>query len=198
MAPLQSGNPRTRPPVYTARVKAYLTSELTHAKGKAPTKQQLEKPPKLPERADPASEEARLLGRLHPRREANIKWRYLSDMRSRLLPPQDPREVAKLEEKARSFKLPGSFHNPIPLASELQERFKENERRWRSARAWQRPRRITSRFMRRRYYDLLAKAIILDAEAKPNQDVKWEVKQPEGRREVARRMTAAKADYEWL
>lgn len=199
VTPLEPGNLRTRPPLYTPRLQAYLTSPWSHNKGKAPTKQQLQTPSRMPERADPNSEEARLLGRLHPRREANIKWRYLSELRGRLLAPQDPQVVKKLALNAHSFRL--SDEEALKLAAVPEEqkiRFKEHERRSRKhSSAWSRPKRITSRFMRRRYDELLDKAIMMDAVVTKDDQVKWSVKQAERRREIARRFVATDEDHHW-
>ncbi|OBZ79295.1 hypothetical protein A0H81_00776 [Grifola frondosa] len=44
-------------------------------------------PPKLPNRADPTSEEARLLGPFSKRRQVNIRWRYFTQEWKKLYPP---------------------------------------------------------------------------------------------------------------
>jgi hypothetical protein len=44
-------------------------------------------PPILPERANPNSEQARLLGRLSKRREVNARWRYFTQEWKRIYPP---------------------------------------------------------------------------------------------------------------
>lgn len=198
-APLQPGNPRTRPPVYPPRLQAYLTSSHSYAKGKAPTPSQLQSPQRMPLRADPNSEEARLLGRLSPRREANIKWRYLAELRSRLVAPLDPRDIQTLGEQAQTFKLPDDMKRAEikSLPEDLQDRFRELSRKGRKQSAWARPKRITSRFMRRRYEDLLNNAVHLDAAVTPDDKVKWSVKQSVSRRALARRFVATKEDHEW-
>lgn len=197
--PLQPGNPRTRPPVFPPRLQAYLTSSHSFLKGKAPTKARLEKPTNLPERADPNSEEARLLGRLSPRREANIKWRALTDMRGRLVPPSDRRELEELAELSKSFALPQ--RNKVQqqaLSPATHDRFAELRRRERKRNtSWAKPNRLTSRFMRRRYEQILDRAILLDATTGQNDQVRWKVKQADGRKAVSRRFVATKDDQAW-
>ena len=77
---------KSRPPVYSPELAALLTSP--HSRMIKPlTIQQLRTPPKLPERADPKSEEARLYGRLSKRREVNIRWRHFSSNHKKVYPP---------------------------------------------------------------------------------------------------------------
>lgn len=153
----------------------------------------------MPERANPDSEEARLLGRLHPKREANIKWRYLSELRGRLLAPQDPRDADELAKQAQTFKLSKETSGAgIALPVEQETRFKEHERRFRKhGSSWGRPKRITSRFMRRRYEELLDKGITMDAVITKEDQVKWNVRQAPERREIARRFVATEEDHAW-
>jgi hypothetical protein len=198
-AELQPGNPRTRLPVYTPRLEAYLTSPLSYAQSKAPSPSRLDSPIKLPERSNPNSEEARLLGRLSPRREANIRWRALTAYRGRLTAPSDPRQLEKLATLSRTFKLSQTrkTSTPVPLTEELKDRFKEDTRRYRKQNIWVRPKKITSRFMRRRYEQIVDKATYLDATVVAGAKVRWDVKQSEKRRGVARRYAATKEDLAW-
>ncbi|KZT02405.1 uncharacterized protein LAESUDRAFT_752130 [Laetiporus sulphureus 93-53] len=77
---------RSRPPVYPAELTALLTS--TASRTTPPVNQKaLQKPPKIPERANPNSEEAKLLGPFSKRREVNIRWRYYTEQVQRVLPP---------------------------------------------------------------------------------------------------------------
>lgn len=54
---------------------------------KALDKDNLITPPILPLRVDPSSEEARLLGPFSKRREVNIRWRYFKRESRKILPP---------------------------------------------------------------------------------------------------------------
>ncbi|KAI0689889.1 hypothetical protein BC835DRAFT_1282030 [Cytidiella melzeri] len=76
---------KSRPPTYTPELTALLTSP--YSRHKPLTKKQLQWPHKLPARADPKSEEARLLGPFSKRREVNIRWREFTQQTKRILPP---------------------------------------------------------------------------------------------------------------
>lgn len=77
---------KSRPPVYSAELKALLTSPLSRP-GKSLDLQHLVSPPALPDRANPLSEEARLLGPFSKRREKNIRWRFFATEWKKTLPP---------------------------------------------------------------------------------------------------------------
>jgi hypothetical protein len=81
-----SAEEKSRQPSYSPQLKALLTSGLSRTT-KALQPQALTFPPKLPLRADPCSEEASLLGPLSKRREANIRWRYFVREWKKVLPP---------------------------------------------------------------------------------------------------------------
>lgn len=55
----------------------------SHSRSKPLKKAHFQTPPKLPPRADPNSEEARLLGPFSKRREVNIRWRYFTEQTRR-------------------------------------------------------------------------------------------------------------------
>ncbi|OCH94714.1 hypothetical protein OBBRIDRAFT_823282 [Obba rivulosa] len=77
---------KSRPPVYSPELQALVATSLSRpAKGLRP--QNLNQPPTLPERADPTSEDARLLGPFSKRREVNIRWRYFASAWRKVLPP---------------------------------------------------------------------------------------------------------------
>ncbi|KAI0094355.1 hypothetical protein BDY19DRAFT_879220 [Irpex rosettiformis] len=76
---------RSRPPVFSPRLSALLMS--SHSRSKPLKKPYLQTPPTLPTRADPNSEEARLLGPLSKRREVNIRWRYFTQQSKRIALP---------------------------------------------------------------------------------------------------------------
>jgi hypothetical protein len=78
--------PKSLPPVYSPELTALLTSVDSRVK-KALQKSYLITPPTLPVRADPSSEQARLLGPFSKRREVNIRWRYFSAEWRKVLPP---------------------------------------------------------------------------------------------------------------
>ena len=67
---------KSRPPVFSPRLAALLLSP--HSRANPLKKGYIQTPPTLPARADPKSEEARLLGPFSKRREVNIRWRYFT------------------------------------------------------------------------------------------------------------------------
>lgn len=78
---------RSRPPVYSPELAALLLSPYSRSSGRALKPSHLHKPPTLPSRADPTSEDARIFGPLSKRREVNIRWRYFSYQWKRINPP---------------------------------------------------------------------------------------------------------------
>ncbi|KAG6854231.1 hypothetical protein C0991_009249 [Blastosporella zonata] len=77
---------KSRPPIYSPEIKALLLS--SHSRKTKPlVAKSLTFPPILPLRADPSSEDARLLGPLSKRREVNIRWRYFTREWRKVLPP---------------------------------------------------------------------------------------------------------------
>ncbi|KAG5647568.1 hypothetical protein DXG03_008921 [Asterophora parasitica] len=77
---------KSRPPVYSPEMKALLTSSQSR-KNKPLALQFLDFPPTLPARANPTSEDARLLGPFSKRREVNIRWRYFAAEWKKVRPP---------------------------------------------------------------------------------------------------------------
>lgn len=72
--------------MYSPELTALLTS--THSRTTKPLRiGNLQSPPIIPERADPSSEEARLLGPFSKRREVNLRWRYFKREWHKVLPP---------------------------------------------------------------------------------------------------------------
>ncbi|KAF7799322.1 hypothetical protein EIP86_010554 [Pleurotus ostreatoroseus] len=76
---------KSRPPVFSPELTALLTSN--HSRESPLSPSALKKPPLMPERADPTSEDARLLGPLSKRREVNIRWRYFTAQSKKCFPP---------------------------------------------------------------------------------------------------------------
>lgn len=77
---------KSRPPVYSKELTALLTSKVSH-KNKPLSHTAIRRPPTLPARADPNSEDARLLGPLSKRREVNIYWRFYTEQVKKVYPP---------------------------------------------------------------------------------------------------------------
>lgn len=77
---------KSRPPTYTPELVALHTSSLSRT-SKALSPKALQVPTTLPERADPKSELARLLGPFSKRREVNIHKRFYKEELLKILPP---------------------------------------------------------------------------------------------------------------
>lgn len=75
-------------PDYTfpAPLAALVTSPMAHT-ARPPSRAQLSKPPTLPERADPTTEEARLIGPLNSQRIKAIRGRYFNSQLSKVRAP---------------------------------------------------------------------------------------------------------------
>lgn len=84
--PIIPAVPQSRPPTYSPELAALLTSAVSRTARPLRLKN-LDSPQTLPTRADPASEEARLLGPFSKRREFNIRWRFFKDETAKLLLP---------------------------------------------------------------------------------------------------------------
>ncbi|OJA16254.1 hypothetical protein AZE42_00044 [Rhizopogon vesiculosus] len=76
----------SRPPVYSPELTALLTSGLSRKK-KPLGPGDLTFPPILPERADPNSPDAKILGPFSKRREVNARWKYFRQEWKKVLPP---------------------------------------------------------------------------------------------------------------
>ncbi|KAG2350161.1 hypothetical protein BDR05DRAFT_920840 [Suillus weaverae] len=95
--PIIPGKESSRPPVYSQELTALLTSGLSRRK-RPLVPDDLSFPPILPERADPNSSDARILGPFSKRREVNARWKYFGQEWKKVLPPlqisvSPPREV---------------------------------------------------------------------------------------------------------
>jgi len=145
----------------------------------------LNNPPTLPVRADPLSEEARLLGRLSKRREVNIRWRYFTTEWKKVLPPlqvsiqernpsnQVNRETSRIQDVVdvglRGVGMQGSgVLEDVEAIVGLPWTPMAPTRRGRRAAEGQRihlpvpaPRQQRGRWLRRRYQELLGRLPIL-------------------------------------
>ena len=93
--PLES----SRPPVYSPELTALLTSNLSRS-GASRTPKQLQHPPILPQRADPETPDAKILGPLSKRREVNLKWRFFEEETAKVQPPIEASRVHVVQPSA--------------------------------------------------------------------------------------------------
>ena len=84
--PLIPGVEKSRPPVYGPELTALHISPVSRRTKPLDIKS-LAHPPTLSPRADPSSEEARLLGPLSKRLEVNTRWRFFANEAKKLYPP---------------------------------------------------------------------------------------------------------------
>ncbi|CAK5279996.1 unnamed protein product [Mycena citricolor] len=113
----------SRPPVYSGELRALITSTLSK-KGGAVNSDKLKTPPKLPERANPESEEARLRGPFSKRREVNIRKRFFAQEAQKVRPPlqvvvnQEISTQACVRTGVRSLPFQGSniFQDVVDMA----------------------------------------------------------------------------------
>ncbi|KAG7450699.1 uncharacterized protein BT62DRAFT_991550 [Guyanagaster necrorhizus] len=98
---------KSRPPVYPKELAALLISPASRSNKKVLTLEDLKTPPTLPSRADPTSEDAKLLGPLSKRREVNIRWRFFTQESRKVYPP--------LEVKAKVFSDTPANASPVTI-----------------------------------------------------------------------------------
>ncbi|KAG2154659.1 hypothetical protein DEU56DRAFT_769636 [Suillus clintonianus] len=84
--PIIPGKESSRPPVYSPGLTALLTSGLSRRK-RPLVPENLSFPPILPERADPNSSDAQILGPFSKRREVNARWKYFRREWKKVFPP---------------------------------------------------------------------------------------------------------------
>ncbi|KAF7306759.1 hypothetical protein MIND_00467600 [Mycena indigotica] len=84
--PIIPGVEDSRPPIYSPELRALLTSSASRPSAVL-RNDALETPPTLPARANPKSEEAKLLGPFSKRREVNIRWRHFVKESRKVKPP---------------------------------------------------------------------------------------------------------------
>ncbi|KZV77677.1 hypothetical protein PENSPDRAFT_645301 [Peniophora sp. CONT] len=178
---------KSHPPVYSPELAALSMSGSSRRQGKPLKPEQLVNPPTMPARADPSSSDYQLFGPLSKRREVNIKWRFFTENWQKLHPPieltidQGPALSTKaksIERKPpRAIGIPGQglLEDVITLAGASRARRPPIPRRQRQSlpadedaeRRQGMPMAPTSadvapsRFIRRRYAELLGKIPIL-------------------------------------
>ncbi|CAL1695111.1 unnamed protein product [Somion occarium] len=113
---------KSRPPSYTPELAALLTSSISRT-AKALTPKSLQVPPSLPERADPNSEQAKLLGPFSKRREVNIHKRFFKEETAKILPPLQISALSDLtasgEESATTSHIRGTGLEATGLLEEV-------------------------------------------------------------------------------
>ncbi|KAF9076099.1 hypothetical protein BDP27DRAFT_1210775 [Rhodocollybia butyracea] len=174
--PIIPAVPTSHPPVYSPELAALLTASASRISSKSLEPHQLEFPPILSPRANPNSEEAQLLGPLSKRLELNTRWRYFTREWKKVLPPLEvtlrkedgsistPADVSSSGSKNIGFqgqRILNSIENivgPSTLPAPMPRRERPlSEDQLPS----DRPTRHPSRWLRRRYQDLLGRIPVL-------------------------------------
>jgi hypothetical protein len=187
--------------VYGPELTALLLSPYTRPSGKSSKASHLRQPPTLPSRADPSSEDARLFGPFSKRREVNVRWRYFSSEWRRLYPPlevsvekqQGAQETSSQEGAILATRIRGVGMQTAGLLEELKSL---------AGSVYERPptprrmdsvypphpvscdadqRVLPSRFLRRRYRELLGRIPILTYSYAPGQPAIGSEKCPTGK-----------------
>ncbi|KAF5374858.1 hypothetical protein D9758_000466 [Tetrapyrgos nigripes] len=177
--PLIPSKAKSRPPLYTKELQALLTSSIARSTATPVKQEYLKFPPDLSPRADPTSEEARLLGPLSKRLEINKRWRFYTKEWRKVLPPagvfvKSPdgtvtsdlsqvgiRSVGLQDDVFKGIEeIVGPLETPRPIT--------RRERRLASDRTHRHP----SRWLRRRYQELLGRLPTLVYSHDPNRPEK--------------------------
>ncbi|KAJ7492796.1 hypothetical protein FB451DRAFT_1022499 [Mycena latifolia] len=196
----------SRPPVYSKELKALLTSGLSRTT-KALVDRQLHFPPTLPTRADPASEEARLLGPFSKRRETNTRWRYFVAEWQKVRPPLQV--VVERGPTNSSGVSPEDVHRAGIRSLPMQglHVFEDVENLARPPQV--RPRTSNdlvqpdlpvapSRWLRRRYRELLNRTPILTYKAPPGKNPSYLVSLSPSTDTQSNAAQADNSDLEWM
>ncbi|KIO29726.1 hypothetical protein M407DRAFT_163428 [Tulasnella calospora MUT 4182] len=160
-------NPRSRLPTYSPTLAALITSAHGRSSGKAIVQSDTVHPPNLPARADPQSEDAKLMGPLSKRREVNLRWRFWKEqVAAARVPLQslagteadekaqvrwDPEKLLETLERASTVP-PGSSSSPSPTSYSWAASTKNSP-------SSKFPR--SARFLRRRFAEVLAQTPII-------------------------------------
>ncbi|KAF8519101.1 hypothetical protein BU17DRAFT_47936 [Hysterangium stoloniferum] len=176
------GVERSRPPSYSPELSTLLVSAHARTITKPLKPVALVTPPTLPERADPKSEEARLLGTLSRRREVNIRWRYyVAEVKKTYYPleltkPNGVSETSRFRQtgaeglsllkEVEQLASSGHMSSPVPRRQRgkaAEPGDSENPLQHAASDS-----QFTKRFLRRRYRELLSRIPILtpDTEGK--------------------------------
>ncbi|KAJ7071201.1 hypothetical protein C8F01DRAFT_974769 [Mycena amicta] len=178
----------SRPPTYSPELRALLTSG--PSRPAAVLKEAaLQIPPNLPARADPNSEEARLLGPLSKRRQVNARWRFFVKESRKVRPPlqiaiDSPTYVGVSVQDTRRAGVPALPMQGLGVFEELEELAASSQR--------------VPRWVRRRYRDLLDRLPILSRRISSNNTASYSVALSDHRLSKLSDVDTDDADLKWL
>ncbi|PVG02373.1 hypothetical protein CPB86DRAFT_575935 [Serendipita vermifera] len=105
--PIIPNDDKSRPPAYTETLMALVVNPISKTTGSMVYADQVMNPRTLPDRANPNSEDAKLLGPFSLRRVKNIHRRFFKEQTSRVLPPLEVSSTfSDSELKALKFHVP--------------------------------------------------------------------------------------------
>ncbi|PFH54829.1 hypothetical protein AMATHDRAFT_72589 [Amanita thiersii Skay4041] len=174
---------KSHPPVCSPALSALLISPYSRTT-KALKPSNIQKPPTLPERTNPDSDDAAMLGPFSKRREVNIRWRYFTTECKKILPPlrivenqrMDSQFVAKPSERYGQELGPQTFRDVEDLIGPVWKIRPLTRRERLTSIVPSIPRSYhPSRWLRRRYQQLLGRLpelSLTDVEPKVNPSVK--------------------------
>jgi len=174
---------KSHPPVYAPELKALLTSSLSR-RSKPLSLEHLSFPPTLPIQADPLSQDARLLGPFSKRREVNIRWRYFTTEWKKVHAPLQitvkhregvdngttNAELLDVGVRGLGLQAQGIHEDLEALVGppEMPTNLTRKESRGAIKVSTEKPPRHPSRWLRRRYQELLGRIPILSLVRHPN------------------------------
>lgn len=138
----------SRPPVFSPELKALLTSDMSRTT-KPLAKASLDKPPILPARSDPNSEDAKMYAPFSKRREVNMRWRYYVREWKKVFPPLQARSPTGDTSELVDYPI---FNDIERLAGREQDTLESNPEVHSTTGA------LPTRWLRRRYQELLGRA----------------------------------------
>ena len=167
--------------MYAPELKALLTSSLSR-RSKPLSLEHLSFPPTLPRQADPFSQDARLLGPFSKRREVNIRWRYFATEWKKVHAPlqivhcegvdNDTTNAGLLHVGVRGLALQArGIHEDLETLvgpPEMPKNRTRKESRGGIKVTTEKPLRHPSRWLRRRYQELLGRIPVLSLVRHPN------------------------------
>ncbi|KAJ7786126.1 hypothetical protein B0H16DRAFT_18455 [Mycena metata] len=193
----------SRPPVYSDELQALLTSSESRMSKVLP-KRQLESPPKLPPRANPQSEEARLLGPFSKRRETNTRWRFFTEEWQKVKPPLevvvDAESYGSTLDNVRSVGIRSLPLQGLSVFSDVEALARTRQENVRSKDPHMPSKPHPPRWLRRRYRTLLDNLPILTYKKSEGQTPRYSVSLSPSR--ISSRETNAaiadSSDLKWL
>ena len=124
---------RPHPPPLSPAMIALSNSSHGRESGKRVGRREFEHPPTLPARADPSSEDARLVGPFSRRRLMNERWRFFKSQVGRLLPPLHIKTEPVVDHIERATALGRKYEHSLINPADILHAFLDDASRPRPA-----------------------------------------------------------------